>query len=53
MDAFVQMKKNTVASKDQMRGTANTDFYNYEGKGIRVLFVGNSITLHGVLPSIG
>jgi len=51
--AFAQMDKNTVDSKDQMRGTPNTDFYHYGGKGIRVLFVGNSITLHGVLPSIG
>jgi hypothetical protein len=47
------MDKNTVESKDQMKGTPNTDFYNYDGKGVRVAFIGNSITLHSYLPSIG
>ncbi len=50
---YAQMDKNTVNSKDQMKGTPNTDFYNYDGKGVRVVFVGNSITLHNVLPEIG
>lgn len=50
---YAQMDKNTVESKDQMKGTPNTDFYNYDGKGVRVAFIGNSITLHSYLPSIG
>ena len=50
---YAQMDKNTVNSKDQLKGTPNTDFYNYDGKGVRVAFIGNSITLHGVLDSIG
>ena len=50
---YAQMDKNTVDSKDQMKGTPNTDFYNYDGKGTRVVFAGNSITLHNYLPSIG
>ena len=50
---YAQMDKNTVDSKDQMKGTPNTDFYNYDGRGVRVVFAGNSITLHNYLPSIG
>ena len=50
---YAQMDKNTVNSKDQLKGTPNPDFYNYDGKGVRVAFVGNSITLHGVLHDIG
>ena len=47
------MEKNTVAAKDQFHGTPNTDFHNPYGKGVRVLFIGNSITLHGIYHEIG
>lgn len=52
-EKYIQLSKNSVGAKGQMRGTYNTDFYNPEGSGVRVLFVGNSITLHGVLNEIG
>ena len=52
-NTYEQMDKNTVAADDQFKGSPNTDFYNPYGQGIRVLFVGNSITLHGVNHGIG
>ena len=50
---YSQLKKNTVDSKDQLKDSKYVRFINLEGKGKRIMFVGNSITLHGVLPSIG
>ena len=50
---FSQMKKNSVSSKGQLRETNFVRFENPEGNGIKVMFIGNSITLHGFLPSIG
>ena len=48
-----QIDKNTVKAKNQLK-SSNVIFYeNQSGKGIRVLFVGNSITLHGRKESIG
>ena len=47
------VKNNTVSSSGQLKDTPSVRFYNPEGKGKRVMFVGNSITLHGILPSIG
>ncbi|MBE6937715.1 MAG: hypothetical protein E7460_04080 [Ruminococcaceae bacterium] len=52
-DIYSQMEKNTVDSKDQLKDSACVRFINPDGKGRRVMFVGNSITLHGILPSIG
>ena len=48
-----QIDKNTVSAKGQLTSSKFITFDNREGKGIKVMFVGNSITLHGVLPSIG
>lgn len=52
-DAFVQMKKNTVKAYDQLKDTARVRFENSTGSGRRVMFVGNSITLHSVKEDIG
>ena len=48
-----QIEKNTVSSKGQLKENEFVTFVNSEGKGKRVLFVGNSITRHGVRPEIG
>lgn len=47
------IKKNTVSSKNQLKGKGPCFFINENGTGLRVLFVGNSITLHGILEEIG
>ena len=48
-----QMDKNTVPAKDQLKDSGSVFFTNTEGRGKRILFVGNSITLHGIRPEIG
>lgn len=48
-----QIDKNTVSAKGQLTSSRFVTFDNREGKDIKVMFVGNSITLHGILPSIG
>ena len=50
---YSQMDKNTVSAKNQLQQTDLVRFYNLGGKGKRVMFTGNSITLHSVRPSIG
>lgn len=52
-DEFAQMDKNSVSSKDQLKGYGHVFFENDTGKGKRILFVGNSITLHGINENIG
>lgn len=48
-----QMDKNTVPAKNQLRDGGSVFFTNTAGTGKRILFVGNSITLHGIRPEIG
>ena len=48
-----QMDKNTVPAKDQLKDQNCIRFFNTAGTGKRILFVGNSITLHGYRPEIG
>ncbi len=48
-----QIEKNTVEAKDQLNCDGHFFYENKNGKGKRVLFVGNSITLHGYKPDIG
>ena len=48
-----QIDKNTVSSKGQLTESQFISFINKEGKGKRILFVGNSITRHGILHDIG
>lgn len=52
-DTYAQLAKNTVRAEAQLKETECVRFHSSNGTGIRVMFVGNSITLHGVLPSIG
>ena len=42
-----------VDSRNQMKNSPSVRFENAEGGGIRVLFIGNSITLHAPSESIG
>lgn len=48
-----QIDKNTVKAENQLKETEFVSYYRPEGGGIRVLFVGNSITRHGVCDDIG
>lgn len=48
-----QIKKNTVSSVGQLEPSKLVDFPSEQNDGIRVLFLGNSITRHGPCPSIG
>ncbi len=50
---FSQMERNTVKSDNQLKASKYVTLENPEGKGIRIMFVGNSITLHGVKEDIG
>ncbi len=51
--AFAQLDKNTVDASNQLKQSGPVRVINPEGKGKRVLLVGNSITLHGIAPKIG
>jgi len=48
-----QIEKNTVSAKDQLKPWRFIRFVNPEGKGRRILFAGNSITVHGIKPELG
>lgn len=48
-----QMEKNTVSSANQLKKSQFVTYINENGKGKRVMFVGNSITRHGVKEDIG
>ena len=50
---FSQMKKNTVDPQNQLYTRNRVNILNPAGKGIRVLFAGNSITRHGPKEEIG
>ena len=50
---YAQLNKNTVKSQEQLKDSQSVRFENVDGKGIRIMFIGNSITLHGVKPDIG
>ena len=52
-EKFTEMAKNTVSSKDQLKESDIIKFHHKDGEGKRILFVGNSITLHGVKHNIG
>ena len=42
-----------MEDKGQLKDSEIIRFTNPYGKGVRVMFVGNSMTLHGVRPEIG
>lgn len=50
---FSRLVKNNVDAKNQLKHGESIRFYNPNGKGKRIMFAGNSITLHGVKEDIG
>lgn len=50
---YVQIRKNTVKAENQLKESEYVAYENSEGQGIRVMFAGNSITLHGIAHNIG
>ena len=48
-----QIDKNDVPAVAQLHEISHVSYVNSEGKGLRVLVVGNSITLHEAKPEIG
>lgn len=50
---YKQMDKNTVDAAAQLNQTDPVRSFNSEGKGKRVMFVGNSMTLHSKKADIG
>lgn len=48
-----QIEKNTVAAENQLAGVEHVSFQNRNGTGVRVLFVGNSITRHAPASEVG
>ena len=48
-----QLDKNTVKAENQLKPSQYVHFERAENSGLRVLFIGNSITLHGEKPDIG
>ena len=48
-----QIEKNSVSATNQLKKNSYVTFIQEEGKGKKVMFVGNSITRHGILPEIG
>ncbi|MBO7170397.1 MAG: hypothetical protein J6W28_04380 [Clostridia bacterium] len=53
VDPYAAMDENTVDAKGQLKKSSCVRFHHVGGKGLRVMFVGNSITLHGIRPEIG
>ena len=47
------IEKNTVSAQKQLGNNSIFSFEKPEGKGKRIMFVGNSITRHGIKPEIG
>lgn len=52
-NVYENLAKNTVKAENQLKESQLVRFYNPEGKGKRIVFIGNSITLHGKKPDIG
>lgn len=50
---YEQINKNSVESSNQLKENEYVKIYNSEKNGVRVMFVGNSITLHGIKEDIG
>ena len=53
MDKYSELEKNTVEARKQLAENSYIRFTNPDGKGKRVIFMGNSITLHGIKEDIG
>ena len=52
-EIYTSMAKNTVDPHNQLGKNPNVRFDNYNGTDMRVMFLGNSITLHSVRPEVG
>ncbi len=50
---MAQIEKNNVSAENQLNELVHIEEINGGGAGRRVLFVGNSITMHGYKPDIG
>lgn len=50
---YAELSKNTVKADIQLKKGDDVTFENKNGKGMKVMFVGNSITRHGFLAKIG
>ena len=48
-----QIEKNSVSATNQLKKNSYVTFIQEDGKGKKVMFVGNSITRHGISPEIG
>lgn len=53
IDKYTEMDKNNVSAKGQLKESELVKFDFLDSDGVRIMFVGNSITLHGVRESIG
>ncbi len=49
MKTLEEMQENIIPAENQNK----QDLFLYDGTGVRILFVGNSITLHGLKPEVG
>ncbi len=52
-EAYTELEKNTVNARNQLKASEIVSFVNPNGRGKRILFTGNSMTLHGVKTEIG
>ena len=50
---YLQMEKNSVSAKGQLKESDAVKFHYPENDGARITFVGNSMTLHGIREEIG
>lgn len=50
---YEKLNKNTVKAENQLEKSRFMTFLNSSHQGLRVMFVGNSITLHGISHDIG
>ncbi len=50
---YSQLEKNSVSSRKQLTGSQFVRFLNPQSTGKRIMFVGNSMTLHGKKADIG
>lgn len=52
-DPYHELSQNNVSAEGQLKVSQFVRLEQGDAKGIRILFVGNSITLHGARPEIG
>jgi len=52
-ESYAALSKNTVDAKNQLKASDYVFLENPNGKGKRILFAGNSMTLHGIREEIG